>query len=46
MYEFEVLLLDEVISVLDIYNKKKIEEIIFKLVDKGIVILWIMYSDD
>lgn len=46
MYEPEVLLLDEATSALDTYNKKKIEEIIFKLADKGIAILWITHSDD
>ncbi|MDU4913476.1 MAG: ATP-binding cassette domain-containing protein, partial [Staphylococcus epidermidis] len=40
MYEPEVLLLDEATSALDTHNKKKIEEIIFKLADKGIAILW------
>ena len=46
MYEPEVLLLDEATSALDTHNKKKIEEIIFKLADKGIAILWITHSDD
>ena len=36
MYEPEVLLLDEATSALDTHNKKKIEEIIFKLADKGL----------
>ena len=46
MFDPEVLLLDESTSALDTHNKKKIEEIIFKLADKGIAILWITHSDD
>lgn len=33
MYILDIFLLDELISVLDVNNKEKIENIIFKLVD-------------
>lgn len=33
MYILDIFLLDELISVLDVYNKEKIENIIFKLVE-------------
>lgn len=46
MYQPEVLLLDESTSALDTRNKKNIENIIFKLADEGVAILWVTHSDD
>ncbi|HDI7479486.1 TPA: ATP-binding cassette domain-containing protein [Staphylococcus aureus] len=46
MYTPDILLLDESTSALDINNKEKIENIIFKLADQGVAIMWITHSDD
>ncbi|AGZ25263.1 MULTISPECIES: ABC transporter ATP-binding protein [Staphylococcus] len=46
MFEPEVLLLDESTSALDTHNKERVEEIIFKMAEEGITILWITHSDD
>ena len=46
MYQPEILLLDESTSALDTQNKEKIEDIIFKLADEGVAILWITHSND
>lgn len=46
MFEPEVLLLDESTSALDTHNKERVEEIIFKMAEEGIAILWITHSDD
>ena len=46
MYTPDILLLDESTSALDIHNKEKIENIIFKLADQGVAIMWITHSDD
>lgn len=46
MFEPEVLLLDESTSALDTHNKERVEDIIFKMAEEGIAILWITHSDD
>ncbi|MBE7582852.1 ATP-binding cassette domain-containing protein [Staphylococcus aureus] len=46
MYTPDILLLDESTSALDVNNKEKIENIIFKLADQGVAIMWITHSDD
>ncbi|MDM7464637.1 ABC transporter ATP-binding protein [Staphylococcus warneri] len=46
MFEPELLLLDESTSALDTHNKERVEDIIFKMAEEGIAILWITHSDD
>ncbi len=46
MYTPDILLLDESTSALDVHNKEKIENIIFKLVEQDVAIMWITHSDD
>lgn len=46
MFEPEVLLLDESTSALDTHKKERVEDIIFKMAEEGIAILWITHSDD
>ncbi|ALM57908.1 MULTISPECIES: ABC transporter ATP-binding protein [Staphylococcus] len=44
MYKPQILLLDEATSALDTQNSEKVEDLIFKLADEGVAILWITHS--